>query len=99
MTIDKEKREVELTSKNRVIGAATQSWMRDPYAFGEAAIFNPGQLHLLQKHIISTEWGGRAHFAGEHTSLKHAWIEGAIESGIRTALEVNETTGNLNNPK
>jgi monoamine oxidase len=99
MTIDKEKREVELTSKNKVIGAATQSWMRDPYAFGEAAIFNPGQLHLLQKHIISTEWGGRAHFAGEHTSLKHAWIEGAIESGIRTALEVNETTGNLNNPK
>jgi monoamine oxidase len=99
MTIDKEKREVEMTNKNKVIGAATQSWMRDPYAFGEAAIFNPGQLHLLQKHIISTEWGGRAHFAGEHTSLKHAWIEGAIESGIRTALEVNETTGNLNNPK
>jgi monoamine oxidase len=99
MTVNKEKREVELTSKNKVIGAATQSWMRDPYAFGEAAIFNPGQLHLLQKHIISTEWDGRAHFAGEHTSLKHAWIEGAIESGIRTALEVNETTGNLNNPK
>jgi monoamine oxidase len=99
MTVNKEKREVELTSKNKVIGAATQSWMRDPYAFGEAAIFNPGQLHLLQKHIISTEWNGRAHFAGEHTSLKHAWIEGAIESGIRTALEVNETTGNLNNPK
>jgi monoamine oxidase len=82
----------------KLIGAATQSWMRDPYAYGEAAIFNPGQLHLLQRHIISTEWNGKAHFAGEHTSLKHAWIEGAIESGIRTALEVNENTGNLNNP-
>lgn len=80
------------------IGAATQSWMRDPYAYGEAAIFNPGQLHLLQRDIISTEWKGKAHFAGEHASLKHAWIEGAIESGIRTALEVNENTGNLNNP-
>lgn len=99
MTVDEKKGEVKLTAKKRVIGAATQSWMRDPYAFGEAAIFNPGQLHLLQKHIISTEWNGRAHFAGEHTSLKHAWIEGAIESGIRTALEVNGTTGNLNNPK
>ncbi|MBB6499097.1 flavin monoamine oxidase family protein [Pedobacter cryoconitis] len=85
-------------AKNRV-GAATQSWMRDPYAYGEAAIFNPGQLHLLQKHIISTEWHGKAHFAGEHASLKHAWIEGAIESGIRTALEVNEDVGNLNNPR
>lgn len=82
----------------KLIGAATQSWMRDPYAYGEAAIFNPGQLQLLQRHIISTEWNGKAHFAGEHTSLKHAWIEGAIESGIRTALEVNENTGNLNNP-
>lgn len=29
------------------------------------------------------------HFAGEHTSLKHAWVEGAIESAIRAALEVN----------
>ncbi|CAA9195994.1 flavin monoamine oxidase family protein [Flavobacterium collinsii] len=82
----------------KLIGGATQSWMRDPYAYGEAAIFNPGQLNLLQRHIISTEWEGKAHFAGEHTSLKHAWIEGAIESGIRTALEVNENTGNLNNP-
>ncbi|WDF57165.1 flavin monoamine oxidase family protein [Mucilaginibacter sp. KACC 22063] len=79
-----------------IVGGATQSWMQDPYAFGEAAIFNPGQLHLLQKHIVKTEWDGKAHFAGEHASLKHAWIEGAIESGIRTALEVNETPVYLN---
>ncbi len=72
-------------------GAATVSWMQNPYAFGEAAIFSPGQLKLLQKHIEKPEWEGKAHFAGEHTSLKHAWIEGAIESGIRAALEVNET--------
>lgn len=72
-------------------GAATVSWMQNPYAFGEAAIFSPGQLNLLQGAIEEPEWGGKAHFAGEHTSLKHAWIEGAIESGIRAALEVNET--------
>ena len=29
------------------------------------------------------------HFAGEHTSLDHRWIEGAIESGLRTAFEVH----------
>jgi len=72
-------------------GAATVAWMQNPYAFGEAAIFSPGQLDLLQADIEKTEWDGKAHFAGEHTSLKHAWIEGAIESGIRAALEVNET--------
>ncbi|HKB30070.1 MAG TPA: FAD-dependent oxidoreductase [Streptosporangiaceae bacterium] len=31
------------------------------------------------------------HFAGEHTSLKHAWIEGALESAVRAASEVNES--------
>lgn len=86
---DEDKR--DNSDPGNIIGGATQSWMHDPYAFGEAAIFNPGQLHQLQQHIVSTEWEGKAHFAGEHASLKHAWIEGAIESGIRTALEVNET--------
>ena len=28
------------------------------------------------------------YFAGEHTSLKHGWIEGAVESGIRAAEEL-----------
>jgi monoamine oxidase len=74
-----------------IVGAATVSWMQNPYAFGEAAIFSPGQLNLLQGSIEKPEWKGKAHFAGEHTSLKHAWIEGAIESGIRAALEVNGT--------
>lgn len=69
------------------VGGATQSWMEDQYAMGEAAIFAPGQLSQLQPVIQTPE--GNVHFAGEHTSIKHAWIEGAIESGIRTALEVN----------
>lgn len=70
------------------VRGATQSWMEDPFALGEAAIFAPGQLSLLQPVIATRE--GNVHFAGEHTSIKHAWIEGAIESGIRTALEVND---------
>lgn len=65
--------------------------MQNPYAYGEAAIFLPDQLNLLQEHIEKPEWDEKVHFAGEHASLKDAWIEGAIESGIRTALEVNET--------
>jgi monoamine oxidase len=65
----------------------TQSWMEDYYAFGEAAVFSPGQMTSLHPHIPSPE--GLVHFAGEHTSLKHAWIEGALESGVRSALEVH----------
>ena len=66
---------------------ATQSWMRNPYAFGEAAVFTPWQL--TQFHLDITTVEGPLHFAGEHTSLKHAWVEGALESAVRAALEVH----------
>jgi monoamine oxidase len=65
----------------------TQSWMRNRYACGEAAVFTPDQLVRLHPAIPGME--GPVHFAGEHTSLKHAWIEGALESAVRTAIEVN----------
>ena len=77
--------------QNDIIGAATVSWMQNPYAFGEAAIFYPGQLESLHKSIISSEWDSKVHFAGEHASLKHAWIEGAIESAVNAALITNES--------
>ncbi|MBB4634127.1 flavin monoamine oxidase family protein [Longimicrobium terrae] len=65
----------------------TQSWLRNRYAFGEAAVFTPGQLTQFHLNIPTPE--GPVHFAGEHTSLKHAWIEGAVESAVRAAVEVN----------
>jgi monoamine oxidase len=66
----------------------TQSWMRDPYAFGEAAVLAPGQFTQFQPVVAKPE--ACVHFAGEHTSAKHAWIEGALESAVRAALEANE---------
>lgn len=68
--------------------SATQSWTRNRYALGEAAIFTPGQLH--EYHPATRTVEDRVHFAGEHTSLKPAWIEGALESAVRTALEVHD---------
>ncbi|WP_043390163.1 flavin monoamine oxidase family protein [Archangium violaceum] len=66
----------------------TESWMENFYAFGEAAVFAPSQLTTLHPHIPGAE--GLVHFAGEHTSLKHAWIEGALESAIRSAKEIHQ---------
>ncbi|MFJ2766589.1 flavin monoamine oxidase family protein [Streptomyces sp. NPDC087300] len=65
----------------------TQSWVRDPYAYGEASVLLPGQHTALVPHLTSPE--GPLHFAGDHTSLKPAWIEGALESAVRAALEVH----------
>ncbi|WP_335932214.1 flavin monoamine oxidase family protein [Streptomyces sp. PTD5-9] len=66
---------------------ATQSWMRDPYAYGEASVLLPGQHTELLAHVRSAE--GPLYFAGCHTSVKPAWIEGALESAVRAALEVH----------
>ena len=65
---------------------ASKVWHQDPYAGGAFAMFEPGQQSRLHRDIIAPE--GRIHFAGEHASLAHAWIQGAIESGLRAALEV-----------
>jgi len=66
---------------------ASKVWHDDPYAGGAFALFEPGQQSLLHEHVIAPE--GRVHFAGEHASLAHAWIQGAIESGLRAALEIH----------
>ncbi|GAA4317358.1 hypothetical protein GCM10023086_40280 [Streptomyces venetus] len=65
----------------------TQSWLRDPYAYGEASVLLPGQHTELLPAIPASE--GPLHFAGDHTSVKPAWIEGAVESAVRTALEIH----------
>lgn len=64
------------------------SWSQNPYSCGDWAMFEPGQQTELYPYIATPE--GRVHFAGEHTTLTHGWMQGAIESGIRAAVEVND---------
>lgn len=65
----------------------SKMWHDDEFAGGAFALFDPGQQTLLHEHISARE--GRLYFAGEHTSLCHAWIQGAIESGLRSAHEIH----------
>jgi monoamine oxidase len=67
---------------------ASKMWHDDEFAGGAFALFDPGQQTLLYEAICAPE--GRIHFAGEHASLAHAWIQGAIESGVRAAAEVHD---------
>ncbi len=59
---------------------ASHMWHDDEFAGGAFALFDPGQQTLLYDEIIRPE--GRIYFAGEHASLYHAWIQGAIEFGL-----------------
>jgi monoamine oxidase len=68
------------------IGGMSHSWAEDEFTSGAFAHFEQGQLTELFPDVWYPENG--IHYAGEHTSTKHAWIEGAVESGIRAAKEV-----------
>lgn len=67
---------------------ASYAWYSDRWARGAFAMFAPQQQTELHADIVAPE--GRVLFAGEHCSLYHAWIEGALESGIRAAQQVHE---------
>lgn len=66
---------------------ASQMWHDDEFAGGAFVLFQPQQETLLHQSIIAPE--GRIYFAGEHCSLFHRWIQGAVESGLRAASEIH----------
>jgi monoamine oxidase len=70
---------------------ASHAWYGDRFANGAFALFQPDQHTQLQADIVRPE--GRIYFAGEHCSLYHAWIQGALESGIAAARAINESAG------
>jgi monoamine oxidase len=71
-------------------GAVTKVWHTDPWAGGATALPSPGQLTSICVGIDRPE--GRVHFAGEHTSKFQGWMQGALQSAIRAAKEVNDAT-------
>lgn len=71
---------------------ASHAWYGDKWARGAFAMFAPGQQTELQESIVAPE--GRILFAGEHCSLYHAWIQGALESGIRAAQQIHAAPAN-----
>ncbi|MCF6137692.1 flavin monoamine oxidase family protein [Pseudalkalibacillus berkeleyi] len=66
---------------------SSYSWSQNRFSAGGFTLFAPYQEQDLSDAVYVPE--GRVHFAGEHTSRFHGWVEGAIESGIRAAYEVH----------
>lgn len=72
----------------------SHNWSNDAFAGGAAfAYFGPNQYRNLLPHLISSDWDGRACFAGEHASDWHGWIEGALASAMRASIQVQEHSG------
>jgi monoamine oxidase len=70
----------------------TVSWEQDPWAGGGYAVFGPQYDPALRQWLARPH--GRVLFAGEHTSLRwQGYMNGAIESGLRAAAEVQALAG------
>ena len=76
----------QLQDRSLVRQTASWSWDNHPLSGGAFAWFLPGQHSALHRYIVAPE--GRIHFAGEHASLTHTWMQGALESGLRAVREM-----------
>jgi monoamine oxidase len=71
----------QLTASRQIV------WQSDPFARGGYAFFDPSFDPSLREWLARP--AGRLFFAGEHTSLRwQGYMNGAVESGRRAALEV-----------
>ena len=66
----------------------TWDWQNDPYTRGAFALFNPGQFYEMFPAMSRPAGGGYLHFAGEATSVYHAWVPGSIASAYKSVLEI-----------
>jgi monoamine oxidase len=72
-------------------GAAVKYWNEDPWTRGSYSFTGVGQARDFLEIARAPE--GRVHFAGEHTSVHRASMNGAIESGVRVAEEIRRAEG------
>lgn len=63
------------------------SWANDPWSRSGWAYPSKEQEKTLFDEIGRTE--EKVHFAGEHISTEKGWMQGALESGLRSAQEIH----------
>ncbi len=72
---------------SRIEGTYHRSWVEENWTRGGYAYFAPGQMISIRKLLRQPV--DRIHFAGEHTADWQGYINGAIETGIRAASEID----------
>ncbi|KAF8593829.1 hypothetical protein BDV93DRAFT_460220 [Ceratobasidium sp. AG-I] len=86
-----------------VVDHYAHAWYNDEFARGAFALFGPGQFgHIKKGKSLKSEQAslfasmkapaakGKLHFAGEATSVHHAWVLGALNSAWRAVYNMLE---------
>jgi hypothetical protein len=74
--------------RGQLIGFHAWSWSHDPHTMGAFAFFGPSKFGSLYTSLTTPAAKGRLHFAGEALSVRHAWVEGALDSAWRAVSEM-----------
>jgi len=74
--------------RNQLIDYKGWSWSHDPCTMGAFAFFGPGKFKNLYTSLNNPAAKGYLHFAGEAISVRHAWVEGALDSAWRAVHEM-----------
>lgn len=70
--------------------AITIDWNRESGFYGGFCYFKPEQQALFSYAMEQPEYNNKIYFAGEHISLTHGWIEGALSTGMKAANGIAE---------
>jgi monoamine oxidase len=68
-----------------ILKSKSIDWISEPHFYGAFQMFLPGQKSDFLYVSSTPEYDNRVFFAGEHTSTKNGWIQGALQSGMRAA--------------
>lgn len=80
-----------IVTGSKYIDWNSQEWFRGALAFS-----TPEQKRIFAYDILRPEYNNRVFFAGEHTSATHAWMQGALYSGM---LAANKLAYSIKNKK
>ena len=75
-------------ANDQMENGVSHAWALDQWSGGAWASPSSAQNETLGSNIGKAE--GRIHFAGEHASEYHGWMQGALVSGLRAAKEIHE---------
>ena len=73
---------------NLLMDFKTVQWDREFSFQGGFHYLAPNQKRLFSYVSTLPEYGGRVLFAGEHVAGIHAWIQGALQTGMKAANDI-----------
>lgn len=72
----------------------TKTWFWDEHSGGGAfALFLPGQFKNMYPDLLTPEFNGSLHIAGECVSVHHGWIVGAMNSAYNSVNNILKQVG------